>query len=149
VDVVAFEGETVFDIEWLPDASGFLYTKKYVNLGIWTNIFEYSFATGESTEITHLPDDNEARAFSLSPDGQQIVFEWTTEPWDPTSDLYIINRDGTGLRKLVEDAGRPAWGDSANPSIWLPQSQKIAQNIHNTSFTHWRGVVYERYVPCR
>lgn len=110
VDVVAFEGEMVFDIEWLPDASGFLYTKKYVNLGIWTNIFEYSFATGESIEITHLPDDNEARAFSLSPDGQQIVFEWTTEPWDPTSDLYIINRDGTGLRKLIEDAGRPAWG---------------------------------------
>jgi PKD repeat protein len=115
VDVVAFEGETVFDIEWLPDASGFLYTKKYVYLGIWTNIFEYSFATGESTEITHLPDDNEARAFSLSPDGQQIVFEWTTEPWDPTSDLYIINRDGTGLRKLIEDAGRPAWGPTYVP----------------------------------
>jgi Tol biopolymer transport system component len=110
VDVIAFEGEMVFDLEWLPDASGFLYTKKYVYLGIWTNIFEYSFATGKSTQITHLPDDNEARAFSLSPDGKQIVFEWTTEPWDPTSDLYIINRDGTGLRKLVGDAGRPAWG---------------------------------------
>ena len=115
VEVVAFEGETVFDIEWLPDASGFLYSKKYVNLGIWTNIFEYSFLTGESTEITHLPDDNEARAFSLSPDGQQIVFEWVTEPWDPTSDLYIINRDGTGLRPLVEDAGRPAWGPTYVP----------------------------------
>jgi hypothetical protein len=110
VDVVASEGEMIFDIKWLPDASGFLYTKKYVRLGIWTNIFEYSFRTGESTEITDLPDDNEARAFSLSPDGQQIVFEWTTEPWDPTSSLWIINRDGTGLRKLRDDAGRPAWG---------------------------------------
>jgi len=115
VEVVAFEGEMVFDIEWLPDASGFLYSKKYVSLGTWTNIFEYSFGTGESTEITDLPDDNEARAFSLSPDGQQIVFEWVTEPWDPTSDLYIINRDGTGQRPLVEDAGRPAWGPTYVP----------------------------------
>jgi hypothetical protein len=115
VDVVAFEGEMVFDIEWLPDASGFLYTKKYVRLGIFTNIFEYSFGTGESTEITHLPDDNEARAFSLSPDGQQIVFEWVKEPWDPTSNLWIINRDGTGQHKLVEDAGRPAWGRTYSP----------------------------------
>jgi hypothetical protein len=115
VDVVAFMGEMVFDIEWLPDASGFLYTKKYVNLGIWTNLFEYSFETGESTEITDLPDDNEARAFSLSPDGQQIVFEWITQPWDPTSSLWIINRDGTGLHKLVDDAGRPAWGPTYIP----------------------------------
>jgi TolB protein len=121
VDVVAFEGEMVFDIEWLPDASGFLYSKKYVYLGIWTNIFEYNFATGESTEITDLPDDNEARRFSLSPDGQQIVFEWTTEPWDPTSDLYIINRDGTGLRLLVEDAGRPAWGPTYVPEALVAE----------------------------
>jgi TolB protein len=110
VNVNALDGETVFDIEWLPDASGFLYSKKYVYLGIWTNIFEYRFATGKSAQITRLPDDNEARAFSISPDGRQIVFEWIKEPWDPTSDLYVINRDGTGLRKLVGDAGRPAWG---------------------------------------
>ena len=48
---------------------------------------------------------------TVSPDGQHIVFERTTDPvFDPTSSLWIMNRDGTGLHMLIDDAGRPAWG---------------------------------------
>jgi len=111
VPINAYYGaEEVYDIEWLPDASGFLFTKRYINLGTFTDIFEYNFATEVVTQLTHLPDDQAARGFSISPDGQQIVFEWVTEVWDPTSSLWIVNRDGSGLRKLADDAGRPAWG---------------------------------------
>ena len=65
-----YSAEHVHDIEWLPDASGFLYSKKYVNLGIWTNIFEYSFATREVTKLTSLGDDS-ARAQRRSRQGAQ------------------------------------------------------------------------------
>jgi len=113
VDVL--NGQMVYDIEWLPDASGFLFSATYINLGIFTDIFEYNFATEEITQLTYLPDDEGARGLSISPDGQQIVFEWVTEPWDPTSSLWMIDRDGTDLRKLADDAGRPAWGPSYVP----------------------------------
>jgi hypothetical protein len=37
-------------------------------------------------------------------------------PNDSTSNLWITNRGGSGLHKLADDAGRPAWdqGDLLN-----------------------------------
>lgn len=117
-----YGAEEVYDIEWLPDASGFLFTKRTINLGTFTNIFEYNFATQEITQLTNLPDDQSARGLSISPDGQQIVFERVMEAWDPTSSLWIVNRDGSGLHKLADDAGRPAWGQvpSSSPPTATP-----------------------------
>jgi len=104
-----YKAEVVYDIEWLPDASGFLFTKHYVDLEIYSNIFEYNFKTGKITQLTSLPDDS-ARGLSISPDGQQVVFERVADVNDSTSSLWIMKRDGSGLRKLADDAGRPAWG---------------------------------------
>ena len=98
-------------------------TKRYIDLGTFTGIFEYNFATQQITRLMHLADDQNLRGFSISPDGQQIVFEWVTEVWDPTSSLWIVNRDGSGLHKLADDAGRPAWGQvppPPTPSAYLP-----------------------------
>jgi hypothetical protein len=149
-----YGGEEVYDIEWLPDASGFLFTKRYVDLGIYTDVFEYNFATEEITQVTHLPDDEGARGFSISPDGQQIVFEWVTEVWDPTSSLWMVNRDGSDLHFLVDDAGRPAWGQtppppaptitSLNPSSAIAGGAGFALTVNGTSFVagsvvRWNG----------
>jgi len=105
--VPIYRAEMVRDIEWLPDASGFLFTEMYVPLNIQTNLFEYSFATKEATQLTSLGDDS-ARGLAISPDGRQVVFE--REGADATTSLWIMNRDGSDLRKLLDDAGRPAWG---------------------------------------
>ncbi len=111
VPISAYYGaEVVYDIEWLPDASGFLFTKRYVNYGIYTDIFEYNFATKEITQLTSL-GDNSARGFSISPDGQQVVFERVDE-YDTTSSLWILERDDLDVYKLIDDAGRPAWGQT-------------------------------------
>ena len=71
--------ETVYDIEWLPDASGFLFTKFYVDFDFYADIFEYNFTTRGITKLTpSLRDDSGdggARGLSISPDGKQIVFE--------------------------------------------------------------------------
>jgi len=112
------DGEMVYDIEWLPDASGFLFSVTYINLGTFTNIFRYDFGDPPTvTRVTTLPDDQGARAFSISPDGQEVVFEWVPDIFlDQTSSLWIINSDGSGApRWLANDAGRPAWGPGATP----------------------------------
>jgi len=42
---------------------------------------------------------------------------------DSTSSLWIVNRDGSGVYKLVDDVGRPAWGQVPPPPaahVYLP-----------------------------
>jgi len=119
--------ENVHDIEWLPDGSGFLFTKFYVDLGFFSDIFEYNFATQSVTMLTPSLNDESAiggaRGLSISPDGQQIVFERAVYALDTSSSVWIMNRDGTGLHKLADDAGRPAWGKvppPLRPRLYLP-----------------------------
>ena len=117
-----YSGEYLHDIEWLPDGSGFLFSLFYPGMGFFSDIFEYNFATQTITQLTPtLNDESEdggARALSISPDGGQIVFERAVYPLDTASSLWIINRDGSGLHKLVDDGGRPAWGRT--PSFPTP-----------------------------
>ena len=35
--------------------------------------------------------------------------------WKDKQTIYIVNRDGTGLRQLVEEAGRDAWSPELSP----------------------------------
>jgi len=108
-----YSAEYVHDIEWLPDGSGFLFTKFHVELGYFSDIYEYNFATQKITQLTPSLNDEKsdggARGLSISPDGQQIVFERAVYLSDTPSSLWIINRDGSNMHKLADDAGRPAW----------------------------------------
>ena len=122
-------GQTILDVEWLPDGSGFLYSKRWVPLDICADIFEYDFATQKSTKLTPSLVDKYgyggARGLSISPDGQQVVFERAIYMTEAENSVWIINRDGTGLRMLAEEGGRPAWGKVAAPpeytaSLYLP-----------------------------
>ena len=127
-----YQGEYIHDIEWLPDGSGFLFTKFYVELGYYSDIFEYNFATQSITQLTPSLNDESsdggARGLSISPDGQQIVFERAVYLNDSTSSLWIMNRDGSGLHKLADDAGRPAWG-LKDPSM-PPDPNPTPENAH-------------------
>jgi hypothetical protein len=125
-------GPHIYDIEWLPDGSGFLFTENYVNFEIYSDIFEYNFTSQEITQLTpSLLDesgDGGARGLSLSPDGQQIVFERAVYPFDTQSSLWIMNRDGSGLHKFADDAARPAWG-LKDPSV-PPDPDPTPENSH-------------------
>src|SRR6185369_10833262 len=48
---------------------------------------------------------NEPRAVHWSPDSQKIYFQWkqANEPREKDFDTYVVNRDGSALRKLSED----------------------------------------------
>lgn len=111
-----YSAQVVYDIEWLPDGTGFLFSMQYVDFEIYFNIFEYNFESEEITQLTALGIEEGARGFSISPDGQYVVFE-RADRFDTTSSLWIMNRDGSGLHKLADDAGRPAWGQSATGPV--------------------------------
>ena len=80
---------------------------------IRANIFEYNFATKQSKRLTNFGDQFVGEV-SVSPDGRQIVFDRSAsqEPYAP-ADLYIINRDGSGLRLLAKNGRAPAWSPGA------------------------------------
>ncbi|MGH9665076.1 MAG: TolB family protein, partial [Bryobacteraceae bacterium] len=59
----------------------------------------------------------EPSAVRWSGDGRRIYFSWkrAADPHDRPLDTYVVNRDGTGLRKLTEDEAKiapPANGNS-------------------------------------
>jgi hypothetical protein len=112
IPMESFYGERVLDIKWLPDGSGFLFTKQHVDLGIMSDIFEYNLTSGSISQITSFEDEEYAVNFSISPDGQQIVFEFRLE-YDGPTDLYVIDRDGSNMRLLVPNAGHPTWSSGA------------------------------------
>jgi TolB protein len=101
----------ITDVRWLPDGSGFIVAKQDDLLDEDVNLHEYKFATGQLTRLTDFSFGGEfVRGFSLSPDGQQIVFERTDDlVFAGSSDIWIANRDGSGARLLVADARYPAW----------------------------------------
>ncbi|MFY9557214.1 MAG: prolyl oligopeptidase family serine peptidase [Blastocatellia bacterium] len=53
---------------------------------------------------------NEPRAVHWSPDSQRIYFQWkqASEPREKEFDTYVVNRDGSGLKKLTEEEARNA-----------------------------------------
>lgn len=102
--------EGVIDLQWLPDGSGFLFTKgDYTN---YANVFLYNFATGGTTQLTQFTTEF-AIDVSASPDGQWIVFERSATNDLTSGDLWLMRRDGTNVRLLVQNGMRPSWSQRA------------------------------------
>jgi hypothetical protein len=115
--LVAYEVyENIRGLAWLPDGSGFVYSVTEMNEMIEpasANLFLYSFATGRAQRLTSFADTF-AGQLSVSPDGQQIVFERSpAHDGSGPTDLWLVGRDGAGLRLLAENAARPAWSSQA------------------------------------
>jgi dipeptidyl aminopeptidase/acylaminoacyl peptidase len=53
---------------------------------------------------------NEPRAVHWSPDSQHIYFQWKQagEPREKEFDTYVVNRDGSGLKRLSEEEAKNA-----------------------------------------
>jgi PKD repeat protein len=107
--IVAIEFGLVQGLAWLPDGSGFVYSVTE-SFDSYANIYAYSFATGQVTQLTSFTDEF-AVQLSVSPDGQSIVFERVADLYFPTepASLWIMSLNGGGLRLLVENGRAPAW----------------------------------------
>ena len=108
---VTFDRYTrITDVRWLPDGSGFIVAKQDDLLDEDVNLHEYIFATGTLRRLTDFSFGGEfLRRFSVSPDGQQVVFERTDDISFGDSDLWIANIDGSGARMLASGGGFPSW----------------------------------------
>ena len=79
-------------------------------------IYTLDLATGRVTTLTREGDwhDEQPR---WSPDGQRIVFKSTRG--GSTYNLYVMNADGSSVRRLTEHAG------TDHDPTWLPDGQSI------------------------
>jgi Tol biopolymer transport system component len=73
------------------------------------NIFRYDFASRKVTQVTRLQNEFTG-AFTISPDGQWIVFEKSKSLDDNREiDLWIARINGSNARLLVRNASSPSW----------------------------------------
>lgn len=116
-------------LAWLPDGSGFVFSRLEDDFytPVSANLYLYTFAAGAATPLTAF-DDSFAGQLSVSPDGQTVVFERSSaHDGSAPTDLWTINRNGSGLQLLVEDGRAPAWGPGVTPqqplehAVYLPQ----------------------------
>ena len=90
-------------------------------------------AAGVNTSLAIVNDDGSGRAilasgtwwdiaYSWSPDGARIVFGGGHD--SASIGIYVVNADGTGLRRLTSD---PEWvGSGVSNVSWSPDGAKIA-----------------------
>ena len=102
------EYQLLFDLRWLPDASGFLFSNQTL-MRDSANIFRFDFETGKVSQVTRLANEFTG-AFTISPDGEWIVFERSKSlDNDREIDLWIARLNGSNARLLVRNGFSPSW----------------------------------------
>jgi TolB protein len=102
------EYQLLFDLRWLPDGSGFVFSNQTL-MRDSANLFRYDFASRKTTQITRLQNEFTGN-FSISPDGESIVFERAKSlDENRTTDLWIISLSGGNPRLLVKNGFSPSW----------------------------------------
>ncbi len=124
-EIITYSGH-VFQIQWLPDASGIIYTM--TDHGYSSEVYRYDFASDTITQLTDFSTTHEyARDFSLSPDGQYIIFERAPETllgaFGGASDLWMMGIDGSNPHLLVAGGAHPTW--SQGSSVQVPANFKL------------------------
>ena len=112
---------------WSPDAQSIAYTS-YISG--YPDIIVADIYKGRNTRPAKGNDRVHNFLSVWSPDGQKLAF---MSPRDGNSEIYVVNRDGSGLRRLTNHPGSdvtPTWAPSGNqiaftsdrtgrPQIWI------------------------------
>ena len=96
---------TVLSFGWAPDSrtifviSGFEDETQY-STAEWfpkTALYVVDVQSGKRVRVT---EPGSVQGASWAPDGSRLVYS-ATVPGDPMPDLFVVNRDGTGMRRMV------------------------------------------------
>lgn len=98
--------------EWSPDGGRLLFLSQRNNEG---GIFTMAPDGSDVRQVYDTPAGEWGAVWSA--DGTQIVF--TVDAGDGTSDVFIMNADGSGARLLIERAAYPSWAVAPNTAAEL------------------------------
>jgi hypothetical protein len=128
----------VTGLSWLPDGSGFVFSRIESGPSIGTPppeggaIYRYDLAARTFSQVFRAAGEALGR-LSVSPDGQMIAFERAPRVEDTTArvivgpkllcpcSIWTVGMDGQGARQLVADGRAPAWSP-AEPKVSPPGS---------------------------
>ena len=102
------EYQLLFDLQWLPDGSGFVFSNQTL-MRDSANLFRYDFASRKTTQITRLQNEFTGK-LSISPDARSVVFERSKSLDENRAiDLWIVPLSGGNPRLLVNNGFSPSW----------------------------------------
>ena len=101
---------------WSPDGQKIAFTSE--RDGNWEVYVMNADGTGQRNLTRNAANDFLwPSSSSWSPDGRKIVFGRDRNGDGSSDDIYVVNADGSGQRRLTQDGQRP---------LWSPDGQKIA-----------------------
>jgi len=105
-------------LSWSADGNKFLYSQAQNRIGLSSIEFDPSRLETVGSPVPAGGNYNIGN-FSLSPDETKIVHDTVG---DPHEDLWIVNLDGSGRRKLTSDSFRnrlPAWSPKGDEILFI------------------------------
>lgn len=112
-----------FDASW-SDSGSELAFARYTGRGVSQRLPNADiFVMSNGGEVDRVTSTRRLEAEpAVSPDGTKIAFtRWGYDAYPPRAEIWVMNRDGTGARRLTDS--RP-WG--AGNAAWSPDGSHIA-----------------------
>lgn len=115
--LVAADGQSFLGLDWLPDASGFVYAQTGgESPTTHSNLFVYTFDTATSEPLTTLTSGFVSQP-AVSGDGQLVAFERAPN-LASAAELWLIDRDGDNLEPLGVVGRFPDWRPQRTASFF-------------------------------
>ncbi len=103
--------------DWFPTGEKFLFSSgRYPSI----QLFSMETHTGTVRQLTW-SENLTCTYASCSPNGKKILFVGYAEP---DRDLYVMNADGSGLKKIARDADSPAWSPDGTLIVYQKKTGK-------------------------